>query len=105
MAIARQLLVSNTKQVVADSTVAGGLTVTINNPTGSAADVYLGGDLNEIPGPGQTVNTVTSTTGYLLKVGQTFGPIRLAGNEKVYAITNTATTTVYIFRSEGLGRA
>ncbi len=101
MARAYQVSISSTKAVVADKTLAGGGDIIISNPTGQLSDVYLGGEGNETPGPGQTVNTVSSTTGYLLKVGTSIGPIRLSGSEAIYAIANTATTIVHVFRVEG----
>lgn len=91
------------KVLLADSTLGGGGNVTIQNVTGAVTDLYIGGNENEIPGPGQTPTTVTTSTGYILKAGSTFGPVRLSGGEKLYGITNTNTVTVYVFRSDGQG--
>lgn len=92
---------SNTATQLAGSELTGGDNVFINNPTGAASDVFLGGDVNAVTAPGQAASALSSTTGYLLKVGTQIGPIRLAGNEKVYAITSTATTQVSVFTSNG----
>ena len=101
MARARQVLVANTATQLAGPDMAGGSNVFISNPTGSVADVFIGGDVNQVTAPGQAAASLSIANGYLLKVGTQIGPIRLAGNEKLYAITNTATTSISVFTSSG----
>jgi len=93
--------ISATATQLAGPDLSGGSNVFISNPTGSVADVFIGGEGNQVPGPGQSSAALSVSTGYLLKVGASIGPIRLAGNEKLYAITTSATTTVSVFTSDG----
>ncbi len=104
MARSYQVTVGSTKVKLVDATLGGGDTVTIENATGAATDLYIGGDENEIPrsvGQSGTL-TVSSTTGYIVKAGATYGPVRLGGQEAIYGITNTNTVTVYVFRAGGV---
>lgn len=92
-----------TKVKLVDATLGGGSTVQVANPTGQPTGVYIGGDENEAPANvSQGSLTITSTTGYYLPAGSTYGPVRLGGQEAIWAITNTNTVTVHVFRAGGV---
>lgn len=98
MALARVVPVQTTATLIAGgSTSAGGLTITITNPSslgaGISAPVFLSGDENGLGG----TSTAASTTAFVLAPGQTFGPVRLGGQEKIYAMTSSVTTAVHVF--------
>ena len=102
MARSYQVTVGPNKVKLADVTLGGGETVQIANITGAATDLYIGGDENEIPGSLTQSGTLTLglTTGYLLKAGTTYGPVRLGGQEAIYGYAST-TVTAYVFRVGG----
>ena len=100
MARSYQVTVGPNKVLLVDKTKGGGPVIRISNPSTNPTSLYVGGDENEVPGPGQTVNTVGTTTGYIIGTGgsETF---ILQGQEAIYGVTNTNTVTVHVFRSGG----